>query len=176
MAFRDAYCASTDLSLGQIPLPAYISADKVVADAADEIDSKIGFLYDTPVPISDSSATPVPVKLLLKRINIALATGRLILSIDATGENKNLNAYGQSLVADAIAALDGIAAGDPVLPGVAAADGSDVPISSLPKIANVDAESTVEAFYDRIANPYYVYPSILDGQRYYGAPYPGLVR
>jgi hypothetical protein len=40
-----AYSAVTDLLTGDLPLPSYVSPVKFVDDAADEIDSKIGFLY-----------------------------------------------------------------------------------------------------------------------------------
>lgn len=176
MTIRDGYCSQDDISLGNIPLPSYIDPALVVADAADEIDSQIGFLYETPINVTLSGTVPKPVKLLLKRINISLATGRLILTLDATGENKNLNAYGQSLITQALEALASIAKGDPILPGVPSANPDDEVTSNLPQLANKDNESYVEAFYERIANPWYLYPPVIQREPFYGAPYPGLVR
>jgi|SRR5690348_1250597 len=104
-----AYCASGDLVLGGIPTPAGLDQNKIVADAADEIDSQIGMRYLTPI---DTANVPRPVQLLLKRINVALASGRLILAADSNGENQQLHAYGLSLINEAKEALRAIAAGD----------------------------------------------------------------
>ncbi|HWI68184.1 MAG TPA: hypothetical protein VNS88_07365, partial [Nitrospiraceae bacterium] len=71
------YSEVTDLLTGNVPTPAYLSPQKYVDDAADEIDSKIGFVYETPIDVTYSSSNPVtrPVRLLLKRINNFLASG-----------------------------------------------------------------------------------------------------
>jgi hypothetical protein len=153
-----AYCATTDLLLGQIPLPSYLDAQKVVQDAADEIDSKLGSLFVTPFNVSetDDDALTRPSRLLLKRINTHLATGRLILAVANPEENRNLHAYGYYLVKEAEEALDCIVKGDVTLDGAEALE-SNVPLTTVPLIANVDSESSVEAFYDRIASPSYFY-------------------
>jgi hypothetical protein len=154
-----AYCAVNDLLLGQIPAPVGIDKQKVVDDAADEIDSKIGMLYETPIDIvSDPTVPPRPVKLLLKRLNVFLATGRLILAAASNMEDQQLHAYGLSLVSEATTALAVIASGEMVLDGVDPAEGY-TPHSSTPLINNLDPESSVEAFYNRIANPSYLYSS-----------------
>lgn len=159
-----AYCGIGDLLLGEIPLPGYLSPDKYVQDAADEIDSKIGHLYKTPVDLEapDLSRTA---KLTLKRINAHLASGRLLLAVAAPDENRQLNAYGLSLVKEAIEALALIATGEYPLDGAEGMDGDTEMESSAPKISNLDPESSVEAFYDRIANPDFV---ILRPGVYYG--------
>jgi hypothetical protein len=165
VAVRNGYCDSEDVtrSLGELPMPPYLSVESFVADAADEMDSYIGFRYLTPID-PNAPTTTTPVKLLLKRINTALATGRIILAIDAAGENARLNARGQALVTSACEALTYISNGEQPLPNVPPSP--DVPntdTSWLPRIDNLDEESAVEAFYDRIANPAYVY---------YGQGYP----
>ena len=156
-----AYCSEADLLLGGIPLPGYIDPVKQVADAADEIDSKIGYIYKTPIDVTDTSPVKRPARLLLKRINASLATGRLILAVASPEENKNLHAYGWNLVREATTALDAIASGQFPIEG---ADPSpDAPVEGLnsaPLISNLDAESNVEAFYDRISAPGYLYPSL----------------
>jgi hypothetical protein len=153
-----AYCTTADVSTGNIPLPTYIDKQKFVDDAADEIDSKIGFVYQTPLDITDSPSNLLvrPARLLLKRLNANLATGRLILALDAAGEDDKLHAYGWSLVREVTAALNNIADGDIALDGAPLVD----PTANSAKAAmifNVDPESNVEAFYDRIANPSYFY-------------------
>jgi len=148
---RTGYCATTDLLLGQIPLPQYLTKEQAIGDAADEIDAHLGFVYVIPIA-TDAPVSPV-VKLILKRINAALASGRLILQLDSGGEESKLHAYGLSLVTEATKAIEWIASGKQVLPGVPPVNpGSDF---SGPLIYNKDAESSVEAFYDRIANPHY---------------------
>lgn len=150
-----AYSTPADLLTGNIPVPQYIDKDKFVADAADEIDSKIGFRYLTPIDVSSGSAVEVPVRLLLKRISNFLATGRLLMAADAGGENDRLHAYGWSLVKEATAALDAIANGDILLGGATPVDTDDEKIVSSVIVLNEDPESNVSAFYDRIANPAY---------------------
>lgn len=152
-----AYCATTDLINGDIPLPPYVDKEKVVQDAADEIDSNIGFIYKTPVDVTENGPTPRPVRLLLKRINSHLATGRLIMALDSSGQDDRLHAYGYSLVQNALAALAEIAAGKIVLADVPAADeNADKRVTAV-IVNNKDEESAVDAFYDRIANPAYFY-------------------
>lgn len=151
-----AYCEITDLLLGDIPTPTYVDLQKMVNDAADEIDSKIGYVYQTPVDVSLTSNVVRPARLLLKRINAHLATGRIILMVASPEENANLHAYGYHLVKEAILALDQIAAGQISLEGATEVV-SDLPQATVPMISNLDSESQVEAFYDRIANPNYLF-------------------
>lgn len=145
-----AYCAPEDLLLGQIPLPSYINPTKVVEDAADEIDSKLGHIYVTPFNMTafGEGVLTRPAQLLLKRINVHLATGRLILAIASPEENSNLHAYGWALVKEAQEALYSICEGDVPLTGAAPAPGASVQTGSTPLIDNIDPESGVEAFYD----------------------------
>jgi phage gp36-like protein len=151
-----AYCAVSDLLIGDIPTSAELDPQKYVNDAADEIDSKIGFVYETPIP----TTVPRPVVLLLKRLNAHLASGRLILAATITGEDVRLNAYGQSLVDEVQAALQMIVDGK--LPLAQADLNDEVPRAeqtSRVLHANQDAESAVDAFYGRVANPDYYFVS-----------------
>lgn len=151
-----AYSAKADLLVGSIPLPGYLDADKYVDDAADEIDSKLGFVYETPIPVAEGAEgqAPRPVRLLLKRINNFLATGRLLLAVDSGGEEVRLHAYGQKLVEDATIALDAIVKGEIDLHDVTLVQ-VDRLVQTTPIINNLDEESAVEAFYDRVVNPNY---------------------
>lgn len=151
-----AYSAAADLLLGKIPLPSYIDPNAVVQDAADEIDSKIGHVYSTPINVSETGPLVRPARLLLKRINNHLATGRLILQVASPEENKNLHAYGWQLVKEATAAIEAIVSGDVPLEGATLIETAGSP-ATVPMINNLDTESNVEAFYDRIVNPDYNY-------------------
>lgn len=150
-----AYCEVVDLLIGDIPTSAALSPQKYVNDAADEIDSKIGFVYETPIPVDVTDPTPRPVVLLLKRLNAHLATGRMILAATILAEDVQLNAYGRSLVADCELTINQIAIGQLLLDGVLPSGLNALPGPHVPMILNKDTESAVDAFYDRIANPGY---------------------
>lgn len=152
-----AYCMVTDLLTGNIPTPAAVDPQKFVQDAADEIDSQIGFVYRTPVDIADSSPVVRPVRLLLKRLNVFLATGRLILAVDGGGEDKQLHAYGLKLIEDALMSLSMIANGQINLEGAPKLPGQEKTVMG-PLVSNADSESSVEAFYNRVANPNWLPP------------------
>lgn len=153
-----AYSTEGDMLLGDIAIPSYLSKAKYVNDAADEMDSKIGFVYETPVALGSLKR---PAQLLLKRLNNFLATGRFILAMDMSGEDNNLHAYGKSLVDEATLALTAIATGEIPLEGAPKADGTANESNATAKILhyNKDTESNVDAYYDRIANPNYSFGS-----------------
>lgn len=149
------YSATTDLLVGNIPLPSTLTPQKYVDDAADEIDSVIGFKYQCPIDMSDLGTVKRPARLLLKRVSNWLATGRIILAVDAAGEDTQLHAYGLKLVSDAMAVLQAIADGSVVLEGATTLTDSDEASAGLrraPAIANLDESSIVEGFYEAL-NP-----------------------
>lgn len=148
------YSEVTDLLTGNIPIASYVDPQKFVNDAGDEIDSKIGFIYKTPVDVREvaENKTSRPARLLLKRISNHLASGRLLMALDAGGEDDRVHAYALKLVSDATMALDAIASGKVVLDGAEQEDTENIK-PTTPLIGNLDAESNVEAFYNRIANP-----------------------
>lgn len=147
-----AYSLPGDMLLGGIPPDSVVNQEKYVQDAADEIDSRLGFTYVTPMVLTDA---PRPVKLLMKRINNFLATGRYIMAVASPIEQQALHAYGRSLVENAEASLTQIAEGVILLEGVALVDESGAPEKVGPQIHNKDTESAVDAFYDRVVNPAY---------------------
>lgn len=152
-----AYSSKDDLLLGSIPISSELNPDKIVQDASDEIDSKLGHIFDTPFDLNEATTDlERPARLLIKRINNFLATGRLILAVASPEENQNLHAYGWQLIQEANAAIAAIISGDITLEGVTLLEKENAQVST-PLINNLDAESNVEAFYDRIANPDYVY-------------------
>ena len=153
-----AYCSPTDLLTGDIPLAGkYGDGTAFVNFAADEIDGQIGHIYITPVVLDESTpekaARVRPVKLLLKKINILLASGRIILDQAAGTEDQNLHAYGASMVAEAIALLSGISSGKVVLVDtpVLAEDASNP--NTGPSIVQEDPYSLVEGFYTLYQEP-----------------------
>lgn len=149
-----AYSATTDLLTGDIPLPSYITPAKYVTDAADEIDSYIGFIYLTPINVTDVPENLVsrPARLLLKRISTHLSSGRLLMAVAAPQEENNTHAYGARLVREALTALNAIADGTISLEGAAKNITETVEVTA-PLINNLDAVSAVETFYDRARNP-----------------------
>lgn len=153
------YSEESDLLVGDMPLPKGMRPQKYVDDAGDEIDSVIGFIYKTPVPMLDTSPVVRPARLLLKRLNNMLASGRLIMAMTTGGQRLELHAYGADLVRQALITLTQIGNGEILLAGAEMLDpveGED-PAFTGPQIYNVDEESNVEAFYDRVANPNYLF-------------------
>jgi hypothetical protein len=100
-----AYSQVSDLLLGDMN-PGSIDLQKFVDAAKDEMDSKLGFVYD--LPLSPLTSTE---SLLLKDINNKLASGRIILAQYVGGEDNNLHAYGASLIKEAHESLMLIANG-----------------------------------------------------------------
>lgn len=148
------YSAKGDLLLGDLPLPAYVDVDKIIRDVADEIDSHVGFVYQTPFDLSDDSLLSRPSRLLIKRISVHLSTGRIILSVATTGEQNDTHAWGRRLVSDAMAALAAIRNGTFFLEGATLLPQANVEVTT-PLIFNEDARSQVEAFYGALENPTY---------------------
>ena len=152
-----AYSEESDLLTGSIPTPQYLSPVKFVSDAADEVDSKLGFLYKTPIVLTDTPENR-PALLLLKRINNFIATGRLIMAVASPDEDSRVHAYASRLVNEAYKSLDMIANGSIELGDAEKLTQPAEPVV-LPLVAYGDPESNVEAFYDRIANPEYTFLS-----------------
>lgn len=150
------YCQVSDLLVGNLPTSS-LNPQLYVTQAAEEIDTRLGFKYQTPFDISQSSALVRPAVLLLKKINVHLATGRLILGAYNAIEDVQLNSYGKSLVDDAEAALDMIYNGIIVLTGATDINGNTVGPGgitnepSAPLIADVDlSDSGFGAFYGKL--------------------------
>jgi hypothetical protein len=138
-----AYSAEEDLLLGDLRVSEKIDKGKYVDDAAEEIDSKIGELYVLPLSAVAPATDLAPhSRILLKRINNQLATGRLILALH--GGDEHLHAYGLSLVNGALGELAMIANGVTSLVGAARVAGSGE--GAGPSIVNQDAYSATAAF------------------------------
>jgi len=152
-----AYSTEDDLLVGDLALSPILDKEKFVTEAAEEIDSKLGFIYALPLPV----ALPNYQKLLLKGINNKLASGRLIMAVAIGGEDSTVHAYAARLVNEATQELLAIANGlveldaDRAVPTLDEAAG----VRTL-SIKNVDSESAVEAFATNFMN----------GQDYYWRP------
>jgi phage gp36-like protein len=164
----DTYSEVSDLLLGEIPTPS--DAGKWVQDATDEIDSKLGFRYVTPIVVDETVAANRVTILLLKRIANWLASGRLVCAKAAASSQQEVNAYGLSLLAQATEALNQLMSGDLILPGAQFVDTGDVGQSG-PVINNLDATSLVESFYGFVTPS--VFPVMADPYLDRGSIWPG---
>lgn len=144
------YSSDADLMLGEIPLPRYIDKEKVIQEATDEIDSHIGFAYKTPVDMTENGPVARPARLLLKRIAAHLSSGRIIMAIDSSGQDDELQAYGIYLIREAQKELKSIVNGGIELTGAERAPRSESGRVTAPLINNIDPYSQVEAFYSAI--------------------------
>ena len=134
------YARQTDLLLGDMALSSAINLDDVLRAASDEIDAKLGEIYVVPlVGLASHHQT------LIKLICARLASGRLILAMAVGGEDRMLQAYGQSLIDDANRDLNMIATGKLVLTGVTEQPGVGAG-DSVPGIINYDDESPMGMF------------------------------
>lgn len=150
-----AYCTKNDLRKGDIPLAAqYGDGSALVNQAGDEIDAHIGHLYVTPVVFADPlPAAHRPSMLMLKNINILLASGRLILDMAAGGEDNSLHAYGRSMWSEGNQLLKRVASGEIELVGAIKVEDENLSENSGPVIINEDPESLVKSFYQNYSGP-----------------------
>lgn len=146
-----AYSAVTDLLIGDTRIDGVIDALAYVNAAADEIDAQIGNIYVTPVSIDDSPVNR-PSLLLLKQINNYLATGRILLTLSRTAEDKKLDSLGSYYVKFALDALSKLADGEVTLFGATRSTNDTGPTYTGPRTVNDDPESLVDYFYTRM-NP-----------------------
>lgn len=152
-----AYCESSDLVTGGIPLPANTTTQDYIKNASDEIDSYLAALYVTPitVPMLPDGINPIDSKhrqtiLTLKRINAHLASGRLLTSLASGGEDDQVHAYGLMLLREALAAIKQLATGSPDLHGSTKQEESNE-ADMRGAVYNVDPYSQVESFYGMAA-------------------------
>lgn len=137
---------------GGLTFPRTLDPEKYVQDATDEIDSAIGARYVTPVDVDDNSPVARHSRLLLKRINNWLASGRMILAVATPTEHSQVHAYGRSLIRDALAALELIRTGQVDLEGAQPAEGATQG-DPMPTTINSDAVSAVDSFEQRFMGP-----------------------
>ncbi len=156
-----AYCEPDTLLLGGIPADES-ELVKFVNDAADEIDSTLGAVFETPVTYrADGLPLDRPALLTLTRINRYLATGRFILARAASGEEDNVHNYGARLIRESLDALRDIVRGNVNFNARRLHDPEAE--RKGPRIANAEARSNVDTFYGAQTGP---------DNMMYGAPSP----
>lgn len=134
------YCAVTDLLLGDMTVGPNANLERYVRDGADEIDSRLGFRYILPL-----SGLAAHERLLLKRINVLLASGRFLMAIAEGGDDASVSAYGMGLLKEARNLLDQLSNGQIELSATKVATAAG---GSGPGIFQQDETSPVDAFYD----------------------------
>lgn len=143
------YGLITDMLIGDVTVDDSVK-QRHVDQAADEVDSKLGFLYPTPFT---EVALSRPGWLLIRRLANFIASGRLIMEIDQGGEENIVHKYGMSLLQQAEDAMCIILDGSVnLLPGDDGSGAGDAPVNGM-LIGNVDKFATVDAFYDYMAKP-----------------------
>lgn len=141
-----AYSGVADLLKGDIPLQAqHGDGTQMIRSQADDIDAQLGHIYVTPIVVP-SEPQYRPTRLLLKKINNLLASGRLMLDMSAAGEDDAPNAYGLQMLREGLALLGQVQNGSIVLAGAPRLDEGTGSPGLL--IHNEDAVSLVEQFYN----------------------------
>lgn len=120
-------------------------ADTFIQAATDEIDATLGVQFTLPIDFGAAGVDP-SVELILKRLAVLLATGRLIMAQAVGAEDTTTHAYGTYLLREGRALLQAIDEGTTVLIGVSrrpeyATSGNG------PSIVQEDSESAMDAFY-----------------------------
>ena len=108
------YCATADLLLGQLEtrLPAEVNMSEYISIVADEIDARLGFLYEVPFETVGVNALPPHQVKLLKSINAKRASGRIIMAATIASEDSVVHQYAMYLMQEADIELAAIANGD----------------------------------------------------------------
>lgn len=134
-----AYCAVPDLLVGDLPISIQ-SGEQFINAASDEIDMKLAGEFTWP-----HSPLSVQAQLILKRMNVLIGTGRLIMAQAVGSEDTGTHAYGTYLLREGQMLLAAVIGGDVVL--------DDVPkhptttTGNAPSIVYEDSQSAVDVFY-----------------------------
>ena len=154
-----AYCTTNDLLLGQLEtrLPAEVNPTEYITIVADEMDARLGFMYETPFDIAGVDSLPLHQVKLLKSINSKRASGRIIMAATIASEDSLVHQYALRLIQEADLELAAIANGDVRLsaPPIGA-DGLpldpiedpdiDDPQARIPGAVSRDVDSATAAF------------------------------
>ena len=145
MTVPSPYCVPGDLLLGDVLLPAALDKEKIIQGVADDMDAKLGFLYQLPL----TSLLPHE-QLLLKGINAKWATARILLSLYGEGDGDSLHAYGLRLETEAQNDLMLIANGLIDLDEADRVVETGLDVNRGPTIKNRDEESGVTMFENMV--------------------------
>lgn len=151
------YSTADELLIGDLTVSPAVKQKHVDA-ATREVDERLGFNYQTPFTQSSVSR---PAWFLIKRIANYIASGRLLLETDQSGEDNGVHAYGLYLLQEVDTILEPILNGEINL----SPPSDDLPDPTTPhgaRVSNVDPYSQVEAFYGWAARPpvYFPYPGM----------------
>jgi hypothetical protein len=143
-----AYCLESDIKLGDLETPRYVSVSEYVDQSAERIDAMLGKIYKLPLNVSLSDPNLRPTALLLKQINMYDAMGRIIIAAAGGGEDNSLHALGMYYLKEAQRTISAILSGDWPLIGQVLIGGptTDEDIRG-PIIRHKDASSFVQGFY-----------------------------
>lgn len=148
-----AYSEADELLIGDITLGSGV-AQSFVDLASMDMDAEMGFVYVIPLSPTDGGSIPDHVTALLAKVNRLLASGRFILSRNASQED-SLHAYGNSLLSEGRELLTNIVNGTTLLtncdktgPQATGDDGGNAP-----SITVGDTTSGIDAFYGWLDTP-----------------------
>jgi len=136
------YSSVEDMLIGDVRSN-ILDKQAFVEDAAREIDSKIGRIYQVPLNLSQLEQYAV---LTIKRLNNHIASGRFLMAANAGDES--IHAYGRMLVREAYQELDLIASGSIQLDGAPLRPG--LTDTTGPTISHQDQVSSLDAFYEPV--------------------------
>lgn len=134
-----AYCDPDDLLVGDVSVDP-LELDKFINSAYEDITASLGHVYVTPI---DSSSLEEHVQLLLKKINVLIASGRFLMS--RSMDRDETDPYATSLLREGRGLLKQIETGQLLLSGVTRTVGAAE--GNAPTITNHDARSAVDTFY-----------------------------
>lgn len=140
-----------------------VDLDKHIGLADDEINVRLGYVYEIPlVPVPPAVGLRAQDILLLKMISSKLASGRIILAAATPGEDNNLHAYGRYLVNDAMQSLNLLASGEIDIEAVRLDVLTEEDLSRLPSVVNQDEESLLLGFEETVmrGNPWHSNPGV----------------
>lgn len=165
-----AYSEVADLLIGDLVLGAGVDPQKYIDLAAEQIDAKIGWVYELPLHPAGGVGTwqdlPEHEQLLLKGINNGLASGSLLIALDQGGEQTTVHAYGLWLIQQAQADLMYLANGE-IQISAELFDVPDTVPNRVPGVINYDEESLLLGFEntvlrrDKTGWPWYSRPGAL---------------
>lgn len=134
-----AYCEPADLLVGDMPV-SEPRAQAFIAAAAEEMDMRLGTVYTVPF----QGLLPAA-EIALKRVNVLIATGRLVMAQSVATEDYSPNAYGTYLMREGRDLLEGMVNATVLLPGAEPLPGAGS--FRGPTVINEDTVSAVDAFY-----------------------------
>lgn len=141
-----AYSEVNDLLLGDMTISSAVDKQAFITDASDEIDSKIGVRYVTPLTLTSLADHS---RKLIKRISNHLASARLLMAVASAGEDNQVQAYALFLLKGAESDLCAIAEGQLDLVGATPQD-TFTESGNGPSITNFDQDSAVDTFYRNV--------------------------